>query len=136
MLASLTFDQLNADIFTLFSGSNRHLYEAVPVKIYEDFYRSDLRFPSQAEIVGLVYETLASNADLWREDEAPVVLDQVVTRKGRRIRRARMKGDFCRRDPNVETPLCWRWLTCQNGEGTTAIAGYLAATCQSEIGQW
>lgn len=88
----MLFGQLNADIFTLFSGSNRHLYEAVLVKIYEDFYRSDLRFPSQAEIVGLVYDTLASNADLWREDEAPVVLDQVVTRKGRRMRRRKVEA--------------------------------------------
>lgn len=90
-------------IFYALLGLDRHLYEAVSVKICENFYRSDLRFPSQVEIVGLVYETLASNADLWREDEAPVVLDQVVTRKGRCIRRARMKGDFCPRDPNVGT---------------------------------
>lgn len=87
----MLFGQLNTDIFTLFSGSNRHLYEVVLVKIYQDFFRSDLRFPSQAEIVGLIYEALAHHADLWREDEAPVVLDQVVTRKGRRMRRRRVE---------------------------------------------
>ena len=46
----MLFGQLNIDIFTLFSGSNRHLYEVVLVRIYQDFFRSDLRFPSQAEI--------------------------------------------------------------------------------------
>ncbi|WP_395676452.1 Wadjet anti-phage system protein JetA family protein [Inquilinus sp.] len=87
----MLFGQLNADIFTLFSGSNRHLYELVLVKIYEDFFRSDLHFPTQSEIVGLVYTRLGDHADLWREDEAPVVLDQVVARRGRRMRRRRIE---------------------------------------------
>jgi hypothetical protein len=46
----MLFGQLNTDIFTLFSGSNRHLCEVVLVRIYQDFFQSDLRFPSQAEI--------------------------------------------------------------------------------------
>ncbi len=41
-------------IFYALLGLDRHLYEAVRVKIYENFYRSDLRFPSQVEILGLV----------------------------------------------------------------------------------
>ncbi|HEX8668898.1 MAG TPA: Wadjet anti-phage system protein JetA family protein [Allosphingosinicella sp.] len=86
----MLFGQLNPDIFTLFSGSNRHLYEHVLIAIYEDFFRSDLHFPTQAEIVGLIYERLGHHADLWREDEAPVVLDQVITRRGRRLRRRRV----------------------------------------------
>ncbi|TIL68470.1 Wadjet anti-phage system protein JetA family protein [Mesorhizobium sp.] len=83
----MLFGQLNADIFTLFSGSNRHLYEHVLVKIYEDFFRSDLRFPTQSEVVSLIYERLGHSAELWREDETPVTFDQVVTGRGRRIRR-------------------------------------------------
>jgi hypothetical protein len=85
----MLFGQLNPDIFTLFSGSNRHLYEHVLVRIYEDFFRSDLHFPTQGEIIGLIYERLGHHSELWWEDEAPVILDQVITRKGRRVRRRR-----------------------------------------------
>lgn len=85
----MLFGQLNSDIFTLFSGSNRHLYEHVLISIYQDFFRSDLRFPASSDVVGLIYERLGHHADLWREDEAPVKLDEVVTRKGRRVRRRR-----------------------------------------------
>lgn len=88
----MLFGQLDSNIFTLFSGSNRHLYEVVLVRIYEDFFRSDLRFPSQTEVVGLIYEVLAQHADLWREDEAPVVLDKMVTRRGRRLQRRRVEA--------------------------------------------
>lgn len=86
---AMLFSHLNADIFTLFSGSNRHLYELVLVKIYEDFFRSDLHFPTQSEIIGLIYDRLGQHSELWREDEAPVILDQ-VSRRGRRMRLRRI----------------------------------------------
>lgn len=83
----MLFGQLNPDIFGLFAGSNRFLYERILIGLYEGFYRSDLHFPSQGEVIRRIYEDLGQNAELWREDEAPVVLDQLATRRGRRIRR-------------------------------------------------
>jgi hypothetical protein len=83
----MLFGQLNPDIFALFAGSNRFLYERVLIGLYEGFYRSDLHFPSQGEVLRRIYDDLGSNADLWREDEAPVVLDQLAARPGRRVRR-------------------------------------------------
>jgi len=41
----MLFGKLHADIFTVFSGSNRHIYENVIAKIYERFYQADLYFP-------------------------------------------------------------------------------------------
>src|SRR5690606_15970007 len=45
-----------------------------------------------------------------------------------------MDGKFRRPVRIHERPLCQRWLTCQNREGTTAIAGCLAETCRSPNG--
>ncbi|WP_244644304.1 Wadjet anti-phage system protein JetA family protein [Azorhizobium oxalatiphilum] len=56
-------------------------------RIYGTFYRSDLNFPTQADIVSLIYDNLRENMALWREDEEPVQLDEVVTRRGRRLQR-------------------------------------------------
>ncbi|WP_342248962.1 Wadjet anti-phage system protein JetA family protein [Sphingomonas sp. OTU376] len=83
----MLFGQLDPDIFALFAGSNRFLYERVLLGIYQHFYRSDLRFPSEAEIVRRIYEDLGEHADLWREDEAPVKLDELAPRRGKRLRR-------------------------------------------------
>jgi hypothetical protein len=83
----MLFGQLHSDIFALFAGSNRFLYERVLIGLYEGFYRSDLHFPSQAEVLRRIYDDLGNNADLWREDEAPVVLDQLASKRGRRVRR-------------------------------------------------
>jgi hypothetical protein len=87
----MLFGHLNPNIFTLFSGSNRFLYERVLIAIYEGFYRSDLHFPAQLDIVRLIYDTLAENSALWREDEGPPRLDEIVGRKGRRMRRRRVE---------------------------------------------
>lgn len=81
------FGVLNSNIFTLFAGANRRLYEEVLVRAYSTWFRADLLFPTQIEVVGLVYDLLADSPELWREDEAPVSLDQVLGRKGRRLRR-------------------------------------------------
>ncbi|MFG1201780.1 Wadjet anti-phage system protein JetA family protein [Xanthobacter aminoxidans] len=83
----MLFGQLNADIFTIFSGSNRAIYEIVVDRIYSSFFRSDLNFPTQSDVLALIYEQLSLNVALWRDDEEPVVLDQVVGRQGRRLRR-------------------------------------------------
>jgi hypothetical protein len=83
----MLFGQLDADAFTLFSGSNRFLYERVLVGLYEGFFRSDLHFPTEADVVGRIYEELGNHADLWREDENAPVLDELSTRRGRRLRR-------------------------------------------------
>ncbi|SEH43202.1 Wadjet anti-phage system protein JetA family protein [Tardiphaga sp. OK245] len=86
------FGQLGADIFTVFSGGNRVLYEHAVLAVYKEFYRSDLLFPTEAEIVGVIYSCLTREPTLWAEDEAAVDLDRLVTRSGRRVRRRRVAG--------------------------------------------
>jgi hypothetical protein len=86
------FGQLGADIFTVFSGENRALYERAILSVYDELYRSDLLFPTQAEVVRVIYERLGREPSLWTEDEAAVDLDRLVTRTGRRIRRRRIEG--------------------------------------------
>lgn len=93
------FGQLSSDIFTVLAGANRRLYEHVILAIYAEFYRSDIAFPSETEVVGLVYRRFASCLDLWVEEEVPVDLDRlVVSRGGRRVRRRRVAGPM-RRPP-------------------------------------
>lgn len=86
------FGQLSFDIFTVLAGANRRLYEHVVLAIYAEFYRSDIAFPSEAEVVSLVYRRFASCPDLWVEEEVPVDLDRLVSRGGRRVRRRRVAG--------------------------------------------
>lgn len=83
----MLFGVLNAHIFTVFSGPNRHLYEAVVGEIYSSWYRNDLLFPAQAELVSQIYRLLGDNPELWRDEEGPLRLDAVKVRPGRRIRR-------------------------------------------------
>lgn len=87
----MLFGQLNPDIFTLFSGSNRALYERVLVAVYEGYFRADLLFPTEAEIVGSIYQCLAADGTLWHDEDAPVSLDELHTRRGRRLRRKRIE---------------------------------------------
>jgi hypothetical protein len=86
------FGQLGPDIFTVFSGGNRALYERAILAVYKELYRSDLLFPTQAEVVGVIYGCLTREPGLWTEDEAAVDLDRLVTRTGRRVRRRRIAG--------------------------------------------
>lgn len=86
------FGQLGPDIFTVFSGANRVLYEFAILAVYNELYRSDLLFPSEAEVVGTIYQCLTREPTLWAEDEAPVDFDRLVTRTGRRVRRRRVAG--------------------------------------------
>jgi hypothetical protein len=86
------FGQLDPDIFTVLSGGNRLLYERAILAVYGELYRSDLRFPTEAEVVGVIYECLARDPGLWTEDEAAVDLDRLATRTGRRVRRRRVAG--------------------------------------------
>lgn len=83
----MLFGVLNAQIFTVFSGPNRHLYEAVVGEIYSSWYRNDLLFPADAEIVGQIYHLLGERPELWREEDGPVQLDSVKVRPGRRLKR-------------------------------------------------
>ena len=83
----MLFGVLNAQIFTVFSGPNRHLYEAVVGDIYAAWYRNDLLFPADAEIVSQIYRILGDRPDLWREEDGPVQLDSVKVRPGRRLKR-------------------------------------------------
>lgn len=76
----------------MFSGSNRALYERAILAVYNDLYRSDLLFPTQAEVVGVIYDCLTREPGLWTEDEAAVDLDRLVSRSGRRVRRRRIAG--------------------------------------------
>lgn len=86
------FGQLDHDAFTIFAGTNRHLYENVVLAIYRGFFQSDIAFPTETEVVGLIYGCFAAHPELWIEDEVPVDLDRLVTRGGRRLRRRRVVG--------------------------------------------
>ncbi|WP_247650450.1 Wadjet anti-phage system protein JetA family protein [Brucella sp. 458] len=86
------FGQLEPDIFTLFSGGNRMLYERSLLAVYNRLYRSDLHFPTQAEVVNVIYDCLSREPGLWTEEEAAVDLDRLVARTGRRVRRRRVEG--------------------------------------------
>lgn len=83
----MLFGVLNAQIFTVFSGPNRHLYEAVVGENYSSWYRNDLLLPADAEIVGQIYHLLGERPELWREKDGPVQLDSVKVRPGRRLKR-------------------------------------------------
>jgi len=96
----MLFGQLNPDIFTLFSGSNRLLYECVLVAVYENYFRADLLFPAQTEVVASIYACLGEHANLWNEEEAPVSLDQLRAPNGRRLRRRRL--DFANQQATSE----------------------------------
>lgn len=88
----LLFGQLGPDIFTLLAGGNRFLYERSLLAVYEEFFRSDLLFPTEAEVVGVIYRCLSEEPGLWKEDEPPRELDRLVARTGRRVRRRRAQG--------------------------------------------
>jgi hypothetical protein len=79
------FGALNANIFMLFAGENRFLYEEVLTRIYEDCFGADLLFPTQNELVGIIYDILARRPDLWHDEGHLVSLDDVSAR-GRRLR--------------------------------------------------
>ncbi len=83
------FRALHPDIFTLFSGPNRNLYEEVLIHVYETWIRSDMLFPTQAEVLGVIYQMLSDRPDLWRDDETPVAFDEILPARGRRLRRRR-----------------------------------------------
>jgi hypothetical protein len=85
----MMFRALHPDIFTLFSGPNRRVYEEVLVHVYETWIRSDMLFPTQAEVLGVIYQMLSDHPELWREDEAPVEFDEMLPARGRRLRRRR-----------------------------------------------
>lgn len=88
----MLFGQLNDDIFLVLGGTNRRLYEQAILTIYREFFRSELLFPSEAEVVSAIYSFLAADPSLWGEDEAPVQLDRLLPRGGRRVRRRRAGG--------------------------------------------
>jgi hypothetical protein len=83
------FRALHPDIFTLFSGPNRHLYEEVLILVYETWIRSDMLFPTQAEVLGVIYQMLSDRPELWRDDETPVEFDEILPARGKRLRRRR-----------------------------------------------
>ena len=85
----MLFGGLNPDIFTLFSGANRRLYAAVLLDVYDEFFRAEMLFPAQGEVIGAIYESLGRNAEHWREDEREVVLDTLAVRGSQRLRRRR-----------------------------------------------
>lgn len=81
----MLFGSLNPNIFMLFAGDNRRLYEEVLLRIYDDCFGSDLLFPTRNELVGIVYDVLAAHPEYWHDEGALVTLDQVSS-KGRRLR--------------------------------------------------
>lgn len=88
----MLFGNLNADIFTLFAGSNRHLYEAILVRVYRDLFRTEILFPSRTTVFAVIYEALRDHADLWQDDpSAETVIEPLLAPRGRRLRRARQE---------------------------------------------
>jgi hypothetical protein len=84
----MLFGALENDVFMLFAGDNRFLYEEVLVGIYERCFGSDLLFPTQAELVEIIYDLLARRPELWHEEGSLLQLDAVSVR-GRRLRARR-----------------------------------------------
>jgi hypothetical protein len=91
-ISALLFGALDPNIFMLFSGENRHLYEEALVKIYDNCFGSDLLFPTQNELVGIMYDVLARRPELWHEEGTLVTLDEVTPGRRRRLRRRRQPG--------------------------------------------
>jgi hypothetical protein len=83
------FGVLDPEIFTVLSGPNRRLNAKILLKVYVECFRSDFRFPSQAELVGVIYAGLAEHGELWRDDDDLAPLDDIAAPKGRRFRRRR-----------------------------------------------
>ncbi len=81
----MLFGSLNPNIFMIFAGENRFLYEHVLIGIYDDCFGADLLFPTQNELVGIVYDILARRPELWHDEGRLVTLDEVSSR-GRRLR--------------------------------------------------
>ncbi|RRH96898.1 hypothetical protein EH240_21645 [Mesorhizobium tamadayense] len=95
----MLFGALNPNIFMLFAGENRLLYEEVLLRIYDGCFGADILFPTRNELVGIVYEVLAAHPELWHDEGKLVTLDEVSSR-GRRLRpRNRVDGD---REATVE----------------------------------
>jgi hypothetical protein len=89
------FGRLHDDVFMIFSGANRRLYEEALVRVYERFFARGLAFPLRGEIVHEIYEVLRANSALWHEGEAEPLHDlpDLVSRGRRRIRRLRRKPE-------------------------------------------
>ena len=95
----MLFGVLNQNIFMLFAGENRRLYQEVLLRIYDSCFGSDLLFPTRNELVGIIYDVLAARPELWHDEGSLVTLDQVSSR-GRRLKpRNRAEGD---REATVE----------------------------------
>lgn len=95
----MLFGALNPNIFMLFAGDNRRLYEEVLLRIYDSCFGADILFPTRNELVGIVYDVLAAYPELWHDEGRLVTLDEVSSR-GRRLRpRKRADGD---REATVE----------------------------------
>lgn len=81
----MLFGTLHPNIFMLFAGDNRRLYEEVLLRIYDGCFGSDLLFPTRNELIGIVYDVLAAFPELWHDEGSLVTLDQISSR-GRRLR--------------------------------------------------
>lgn len=89
----MLFGALNSNIFMLFAGDNRRLYEEVLLRIYDGCFGADILFPTRNELVGIVYDALAAHPELWHDEGRLITLDEVSSR-GRRLRpRNRSDGD-------------------------------------------
>lgn len=86
------FNQLNDDIFLLFSRANRHLFARLVVELFERFFSDAVTFPMKHEVIGHIYDTLRANPDLWTEEGDDVAALPDIRTGGRRIRRNRAGG--------------------------------------------
>lgn len=64
------FAPMPPDIFTVFLGGNRARYERVILAVCDGLCRSELLCPTEAEVVGVIYDCIAREPGLWAEDEA------------------------------------------------------------------
>jgi hypothetical protein len=85
----LLFGVLDPEIFAFLSGPNRELNGELLLKLYNECFRTDFRFPSQTDVVGVIYAGLAEHGHLWRDEADSAPLDDVASPRGRRLRRRR-----------------------------------------------
>ena len=63
----------------MFAGANRLLYERAILAVYDNLYRSDLMFPTEAEVVGAIYDLGTGKVNWLPEAKIRETLERVET---------------------------------------------------------
>jgi len=80
------FSRLDDDFFSIFSGSNRHIYEHTILDQYAVYFSGASGFPTRNEVVSRIVKLLSDKQDLWLENEELLDFAQLHV-SGRRLRR-------------------------------------------------